>query len=81
MGETEFSIELIRTENYRVYYRVFADGVELSSVVWIYASQKNRRSEEEVKIWCRNNAWKLGTGTIVHADLVRSEEKTKSRGA
>ena len=81
MGETQFSIEQIRTENYRVYYRVFADGVELPSVVCIYASQKNRHSDEELKAWCRKNAWRLDTGTIVHADLGRSEEKKKGRGA
>ncbi len=81
MDETQFSIEQIRAENYRVYYRVFADGVELPSVICIYASQKNRRSEEELKAWCRNNAWKLETGTIVHAEIGRSEEKKKGRGA
>ena len=80
MGETQFSIEQIRAENYRVYYRIFADGVELPSVVCIYASQKNRRSDEELKARCRKNAWRLDTGTIVHADLGHSEEKTKARG-
>jgi len=81
MSDVRFSIEQIRAENYRVYYRVFADGVELPSIVCIFASQKNNTSDELLKDWCRDNAWKLETGTIVHAELMDSEEKKKSRGA
>lgn len=80
MGEIQVSVKEIRTENNRVYYRVFADGVELPSIVYIFASQKNRDSDEELKVWCKNNASKLDTGTIVHAELVRVEKK-KGHGA
>jgi len=81
VGDVRFSIEQIRAENYRVYYRVFADGVELPSVVCIFASQKNIRSDELLTAWCRDNAWRLETGTVIHANLSDSEEKNKSRGA
>jgi hypothetical protein len=53
MGQIQFSIKHARTENYRVYYRVFADGVELPSMVCIFTSQKNKDSDDELKIWCR----------------------------
>ena len=80
MGEIQVSVKEIRTENNRVYYRVFADGVELPSIVYIFASQKNRDSDEELKVWCKKNASKLDTGTIVRADLIRLE-KGKGHGA
>jgi hypothetical protein len=59
MGQIQFSIKHARTENYRVYYRVFADGVELPSMVCIFTSQKSKDSDEELKKWCRDNAWRL----------------------
>jgi hypothetical protein len=46
MDQIQFSIKHVRTENYRIYYRVFADGVELPSMVRIFTSQKSKDSDE-----------------------------------
>jgi hypothetical protein len=79
VSDVRISIKQIRAENHRVYYRVFADDVELPSMVCIFASQKNNRSDELLTTWCKDNAWRLETGTIIHADLIDSDEK--GRGA
>jgi hypothetical protein len=76
MGQIQFSIKHVRTENYRIYYRIFADGVELSSMVCIFTSQKSKDSDEELKTWCRNNAWRLESGAIVHVDLANANSAT-----
>jgi len=81
MGQIQFSIKHVRTENYRIYYRVFADGVELPSMVCIFTSQKSKDSDEELTTWCRNNSWRLESGTIVHVDLTALSEKKTGRGA
>jgi len=81
MGQIQFSIKPVRIENYRIYYRVFADGVELPSMVCIFSSQKSKDSDEELKTWCRNNAWRLESGAIVHVDLTAFSEKKTGRGA
>jgi len=81
MGQIQFSIKHARTENYRIYYRVFADGVELPSMVCIFSSQKSKDSDEELKKWCGDNAWRLESGAIVHVDLTALGEKQTGRGA
>jgi len=55
-------------ENHRIYYRVKADGVELPSLVCIFASQKTSDSEKERKrhpwaVWTRCS-W-VGMMTLV----------------
>jgi hypothetical protein len=81
MGQIQFSIKHVRTENYRIYYRVFVDGVELPSMVCIFTSQKTKNSDEELKTWCADNAWRLETGAIVHVDLTALSQKKTGRGA
>jgi len=75
----QFSVEQIRTENYKVYYRVFADGVEQPSLVYIFASQQSAKTMDELKEWCRDNASRLGSGRVIHASNLR--EKREGRGA
>ena len=79
MGEIRFSVKEIRTENRRIYYRTFADGVELPSLVYIFESEKNPDSDKELLNWCRNNLSKLETGTIVRADPFPQERKKGHR--
>lgn len=81
MGEIEFCLQEIRTEDYRVYYRVFANGFQLPAIVSVYASQKATAGEAELKNWCARNIWRLETLTVIHADLAEVAEKKKARGA
>jgi hypothetical protein len=81
MGQIQFSIKHARTENYRIYYRVFADAVELPSMICIFTNQKSKDSEVELKKWCRDNAWRLESGAIVQVDLTALGEKKTGRGA
>jgi hypothetical protein len=67
--ERQFLVFEISRENHRIYYRVNADGVELPSLVCIFASQKSTDSEKGLKAWCKNNAARLESGAILHADL------------
>ena len=76
-----FSIERIRAENYKVYYRVFADGVELPSIVYIFASQQSAKTEDELQAWCKDNVSRLESGRVIHADPAELGGKTKGRGA
>jgi hypothetical protein len=69
VDERQFLVLEISRENHRIYYRVNADGVELPSLVCIFASQKSTDSEKELKAWCKNNAARLESGAIVHAHL------------
>ena len=69
MGEKQFVVLEINRENHRIYYRVKADGVELPSLVCIFASHKSADSEKELQVWCKNNAARLKSGVILHADL------------
>jgi len=69
VDERQFLIFEISRENHRIYYRVNADGVELPSLVCIFASQKSTDSEKGLKAWCKNNAARLESGAILHADL------------
>jgi hypothetical protein len=49
MDQIQFSIKHVHTENYRINYRVFADGVELASMVCTFTSQKSKDSDVEKK--------------------------------
>ena len=69
MDEKQFVILETNRENHRIYYRVKADGVELPSLVCIFASHKSADSEKELKVWCKNNAARLESGVILHVDL------------
>jgi hypothetical protein len=81
VNQIQVSIKHVRTENYRIYYRVFADGVEVPSMVCIFSSQKSKDSDEELKTWCRNNVWRLESGAIVHVDLTAFSDNKTGRGA
>jgi hypothetical protein len=69
MDERQFSVSETKRENYRIYYRVKADGVELPSLVCIFASHKSAESENELKAWCKSNAGRLESGAILQVDL------------
>jgi hypothetical protein len=69
VNERQFSVFEISRENHRIYYRIKADGVEFPSLVCIFTSQKSTDSEKELKAWCKNNAARLESGTILHAHL------------
>jgi hypothetical protein len=69
VDEKQFVVLETNRENHRIYYRVKADGVELPSLVCIFASHKSTDSEKELKVWFKNNAARLESGVILHADL------------
>jgi hypothetical protein len=76
VDEKQIVVFEINRENHRIYYRVKADGVELPSLVCIFTSHRSADSEKELKVWCKNNAARLESGVILHADL--SAEHGKS---
>ena len=69
MDEKQFVVLETNRENHRIYYRVKRDGVELPSLVCIFASHKSADCDNEFKLWCKNNAARLESGVILHADL------------
>ena len=75
--ERQFLVFEVSRENHRIYYRVKADGVELPSLVCIFASHKSADSEKELKIWCKHNAARLESGVILHADLGAEPGRSK----
>ena len=75
MDEKQFAVLEINRENHRIYYRVKADGVELPSLVCIFASHKSADSEKELKVWCKNNAARLESRAVLQADLSRINDK------
>ena len=68
MDERQFLVVEVGKENHRIYYRVTADGVEFPSLVCIFASQGSSNFER-LEAWCKNNATRLESGAILHADL------------
>jgi hypothetical protein len=58
VDEKQFVVVETNRENHRIYYLVKADGVELPSLVCIFASHKRADSEKE-----------LESGVILHANL------------
>ncbi|HSC46355.1 MAG TPA: hypothetical protein VLC94_11000 [Candidatus Acidoferrum sp.] len=81
MGEIEFSLTEVRTENGRVYYRVSANGFQLPATVSVLAGLDTPTAEEDLKIWCARNIWRLETLTLIQADLPEAAGKKKARGA
>ena len=77
MRNAKFLLKEVRNEESRVYYRVFADGVEFPSLVFIFDNQKTDESVEDLKTWCRNNAARLGSGAILHANLSAMQESRR----
>jgi hypothetical protein len=66
VDERRFEFSEARRRNHRVYCRVKADGVEL---VCIFESQQHAGFEEELRMWCKNNANRLESGAILEANL------------
>jgi hypothetical protein len=69
VDERQFVVSEASRGNYRIYYRVKADGVEFPSLVCIFASHEHAESEKELEAWCKNNARRLEFGAILQADL------------
>jgi hypothetical protein len=64
-----YSVKEIRCKRFNLYYRVLADGRELSSTVYIMPSQKTARVIEQLEKWCKQNSHRLADGEVVRADL------------
>jgi hypothetical protein len=69
VDEGRFEVSEASRRNHRIYYRVRADGVELPSLVCIFESQQHAGFEEELRMWCKNNADRLESGAILEASL------------
>jgi hypothetical protein len=69
VGERRFEVSEASRRNHRIYYRVKADGVELPSLVCIFESQYHAGLEEELRMWCKDNASRLESGAILEANL------------
>ena len=77
MRNAKFLLKEVRNEECRVYYRVFADGIEFPSRVFIFDNQKTDESVEDLKTWCRNNAARLASGATLHANLTAMQESRR----
>jgi len=73
VDERHFIVSEASRGNYRIYYRVKADGVEFPSLACIFASHKHANSEKELERWCKNNAQRLESGAILQPDLSGNE--------
>jgi hypothetical protein len=68
-GQMKYSVTEVGTRNFRVYYRVSADGEDLAGLIFIFASEKNDEVQSMLVRWCRANASRLGTGMVLRAKL------------
>jgi hypothetical protein len=59
--------EILRDEEW-VYYRVFVDGVNFASPVYIHTTEE-AQAANALKIWCQSNTDRLKSGKLVYADL------------
>ena len=66
---TSFGLKLVEAyrQDFRIYYRVFVDGVEKPRLVYLHLSDHVRYGESALQEWCRHNLDKLASGTIVEA--------------
>ena len=61
--------------------RLVQSGHDVICIDNFFTSQKSKGSDEELTTWCRNNAWRLESGAIVHVDLTALGVKKTGRGA
>ena len=52
-----------------VYYRVFVNGVEKPSLVFVRAVDRTVHGEAALQAWCEDNLDKLESGKVVEANL------------
>jgi len=52
-----------------IYYRVFVDGVERPSLVFVTAPGRTIHGEAALQEWCERNLGKLDSGKVVEAIL------------
>src|SRR5262245_10386850 len=57
-----------------VYYRVFVNGVEKPSLVFVKAPDRTVHGEAALKEWCEHNLDRLESGKVIEANLSRTAE-------
>jgi hypothetical protein len=56
-----------------IYYRVFVNGVEKSSLVFVKSADRTVHGDEALKEWCKHNLNKLESGKVIEANLSAGE--------
>ena len=56
-----------------IYYRVFVNGVEKPSLVFVRAPDRTVRGDVALKEWLEHNLDKLESGKVVEANLSAGE--------
>lgn len=69
MPEPSVKIAEARQDGLNIYYRVFVDGVEKPSIVFVTAPDRTIHGEAALQAWCERNLGKLDSGKVVEATL------------
>lgn len=64
---------VVRQEGSNVYYRVFVDGVEKPSLIFVRAADRTVHGDAALKEWCKRSLHKLESGKVVEANLSAGE--------
>jgi hypothetical protein len=56
-----------------IYYRVFVNGVEKPSLVFVKSADRTVHGDEALKEWCKHNLNKLESGKVIEANLSAGE--------
>ena len=62
-------ISEVRQDGSNVYYRVFANGVEKPSLVFVRVMDRTVHGDAALQQWCEQNLNKLESGKVVEANV------------
>jgi hypothetical protein len=62
-------ISEVQQDGPNIYYRVFADGIEKPSLVFVIAPDRTVHREVALQEWCEHNLDKLESGKVMEANL------------
>jgi hypothetical protein len=62
-------ISEVREDGRNVYYRVFANGIEKPSLVFVKAPDRTVHGDVALQEWCEHNLDKLESGEVIEATL------------
>ena len=62
-------ISEVQQDGPNFYYRVFANGIEKPSLVFVKAPDRTVHGEAALQEWCEHNLDKLESGKVLEANL------------
>jgi hypothetical protein len=66
-------ISEVRQDGSNICYRVFVNGVEKPSLVFVRAADRTAHGDAALKEWCEHNLHKLESGKVVEANVSAGE--------